>query len=93
MGLRIALLLATLGLPGSIDAKLASSFIPNLWAVHGNLFFFAMRLLWGLVLPIVLSLLLIRCVKEKANQAVTGMLYVMEISVFFGELFAAYLMI
>jgi hypothetical protein len=32
-------------------------------------------------------------VKEEANQAVTGMLYVIEISVLFSELFAAYLMI
>jgi hypothetical protein len=93
LGLRIVLLLATLGLLDTIDEKLASSFIRNLWAVHLNLFFFAMRLLRGLVLPLVLSLLVLRCVKEKTNQAVTGMLYVMEISVLFGELFAAYLMI
>ena len=93
IGLRIVLLLATLGLMDSIDPQLAKSFIPDLWAIHGNLFFFVMRVLWGLLLPAVLGLLVLRCVKEKANQAATGMLYVMEISVLFGELFAAYLML
>ena len=93
VGLRIVLLLATPGLLDTIDEKLASSLIPNLWAVHGNLFFFAMRVLLGLVPPLVLGLLVLRCVKEKANQAVTGVLYVLKISVLFGELFAAYLMI
>jgi hypothetical protein len=93
VGLRIVLLLATLGALDTIDEKLANSFIPNLWAVNGNLFFFEMRVPWGLVLPLVLGLLVFRCVKEKANQAATEMLYVMEISVLFGELFAAYLTI
>jgi len=93
VGLRIVLLLATLGLLGAIDEKLANFIIPNLWNVRGNLLFFAMRVLWGLALPLVLVLLVLRCVKEKANQAATGLLYVMEISVLLGEMFAAYLMI
>ena len=76
-----------------MDPQLANSFIPGLWATDGNLFFFVMRIVWGLLLPLVLALLVFRCVKAKANQAATGMLYVMEISVLFGELFAAYLML
>jgi hypothetical protein len=52
-----------------------------------------MRVLWGLILPLVLGLLAIGCAQQKANQAATGMLYVTEISVLFGELFAAYLLI
>ena len=37
--------------------------------------------------------MVLRCVQEKANQAATGLLYVAEISVLFGELFAAVLLI
>ena len=75
------------------DPGLAASFIPPLWSLHGDLFFFLMRLLWGLLLPLVLGIMVLRCAQEKANQAATGMLYVMEVSVLFGELFAAYLLI
>jgi hypothetical protein len=93
VGLRIVVVLTTVLLLGSYDADLASTFIPSLWSVHGNLFFFLMRVLWGLALPLVLGLMVLRCAQEKANQAATGMLYVIEISVLFGELFAAYLLI
>lgn len=93
IGLRIAVVCATLSSLETYDPILANSFIPSLWMLHGNLFFTLMRLLWGLVLPLILGLMVLRCAKEKANQSATGMLYVMEISVLFGELFAAYLLI
>jgi hypothetical protein len=44
-------------------------------------------------LPLVLAVMVLRCANDKANQPATGLLYVMEISVLFGELFAAYLLI
>ena len=93
VGLRIVVVFATITSLHRFDPDLASVFIPSLWSVHGNLFFFLMRILWGLALPVVLGILVLRCVLAKANQAATGMLYVMEISVLFGELFAAYLLI
>jgi hypothetical protein len=93
VGLRIVVVLVTVSALGKFDPDLASTFIPPLWSLHGNLFFFGMRLLWGLVLPLVLGIMVLRCAQQKANQATTGMLYVMEVSVLFGELFAAYLLI
>jgi len=93
IGLRIAVVFVTVSSLGKFDPNLASTFIPSLWSLHGNLFFFGMRLLWGLVLPLVLGILVFRCAQEKASQAATGMLYVMEVSVLFGELFAAYLLV
>lgn len=93
VGLRIILVVLTLAVLKDYDAKLAGDLIPRLWAPGGNLFFFLMRILWGLALPLVLAFLVLRCVQHKANQAATGMLYVMEISVLFGELFAAYLLV
>jgi hypothetical protein len=35
----------------------------------------------------------LQCAQQKSNQSATGLLYLMEISVLFGELFAAYLLI
>jgi hypothetical protein len=93
VGLRILVVLMTIVSLGSFDANLAGTFISSLWSIHGNLFFFAMRVLWGLALPLALGVMVLRCVQQKANQAATGMLYVIAISVLFGELFAAYLLI
>jgi hypothetical protein len=93
VGLRIVVMFMTILFLGQYDAELAGTFIPSLWSVHGNLFFFLMRMLWGLALPLVLGLMVLRCVQAKANQAATGMLYVVEVSVLFGEFFAAYLLI
>jgi hypothetical protein len=93
VGLRVAVMFMTILFLGRYDAELADTFIPSLWSVHGNLFFFLMRMLWGLALPLVLGLMVLRCAQAKANQAATGMLYVVEVSVLFGEFFAAYLLI
>lgn len=91
--LRILFFALMFGTLSKEDPALAQTFIPNLLAWHGDLFFFAMRLLFGLVGPMVLAVLVMRCVLAKANQAATGLLYVAEITVLFGELFAAYLLI
>ncbi|HUJ11697.1 MAG TPA: hypothetical protein VL171_16935 [Verrucomicrobiae bacterium] len=93
VGLRILVVFFTVLLLGDYDPELGNRLIPSLWSPHGNLFFFMMRILWGLILPLGLGLLVLRCAQEKANQAATGMLYVIEISALFGELFAAYLLI
>lgn len=93
VGLRIIVVFLTILLLGNYDADLGNTLIPSLWSPHGNLFFFLMRVLWGLVLPLGLGLMVLRCAQEKANRAATGMLYVIEVSALFGELFAAYLLI
>jgi hypothetical protein len=93
VGARILVVILTITMLPVYDASLAATFVPALWSPQGNLFFFLMRMLWGLALPAVLAVMALRCVAQKANQAATGMLYVVAISVLFGELFAAYLMI
>jgi hypothetical protein len=93
VALRIFVVFTTVSFLSTYDANLGTVFIPTLWSPHGNLFFFLMRILWGLVAPLVLAFLILRCVQAKASQAATGLLYVMQISVLFGELFAAYLFI
>jgi hypothetical protein len=93
VGFRGLVLFCTLGSLKTADPKLASTFIGSLVSPQGNLFFFLLRLLFGIGAPAVLGYLNLRCVKERANQAATGLLYVCEISVLFGELFAALLLI
>lgn len=92
-GLRALVFVGTILLLDDVEPKFASTFIPNLWSAHGDLFFVVMRVLWGLLLPFFLGLIALRCAKEKANQAATGLLYLAEVSVVFGELFAAYLLV
>jgi hypothetical protein len=91
--LRVLLFAFTLATLGTLDPKFAGMFLPQLWSVHAHLGFTLMRILWGLLVPAVLVVMVHRCVAVKANQAATGLLYVMMISVLFGELFAAYLLV
>jgi hypothetical protein len=93
VALRILVVCGTIWLLGGSDPDWARVFLPSLWSLHGNLFFFLMRILWGLGLPAVLGLMVLQCVHDKASQPATGLLYVMAVSVLFGELFAAYLLI
>lgn len=75
------------------DPWLAAYVLSSLWSVSGQLFFTLMRLLWGIALPVVLALMSLRCIAVRHNQAATGLLYLCEVSVLFGELFAAYLLL
>ncbi|MCG3150407.1 MAG: hypothetical protein PCFJNLEI_03892 [Verrucomicrobiae bacterium] len=93
VAVRGLLVLLVVGGLKSFDPKLGHFFVGNLLAVDGQLFFFALRLLFGIIGPLILGLMVLRCVREKANQAATGLLYVTEISVLFGELFAAVLLV
>jgi hypothetical protein len=70
----------------------------GLWAqkllsLDNNGMFFAMRVGGGIVLPAVLAYMSYRCVQLKANQAATGLLYLAEVAVLFGEVFASYLLV
>ena len=91
--LRALVLITTLVALDNVDPLVAERLLPHLWSASGLFFFFALRIVLGLVLPFVLGILVLRCVHLRANQAATGLLYVAEIGVLFGELFAAYLLV
>ena len=93
VGVRAVVLLATMIALKTFDPKLGATFISPLLSLDANAFFFLLRLVFGIVVPLILAYLILRCVKERANQAATGLLYVCQISVLFGELFAALLLI
>jgi hypothetical protein len=67
--------------------------VSRLLSMDRNGMFFAMRLGGGIVLPAVLAYMSYRCVQLKANQAATGLLYLAEVAVLFGEVFASYLLV
>ena len=90
---RAVVLMATIIALKTFDPKLSAAFISPLLSMNANAFFFLLRVMFGIVVPLVLAYMILRCVKERANQAATGLLYVCQISVLFGELFAALLLI
>jgi hypothetical protein len=93
IGIRALLLIVFLLLLPQIAPLYTQQYLQQLWSANGNLMFFLMRVAWGLVLPLILAFMAWRCAVGKANQAATGLLYLCEVSVLFGELFAAYLMV
>jgi hypothetical protein len=91
--LRGFVVIVMLGTLKQADPKLAEVLVPPLATVSANAFFFLLRLVLGIGGPLALGYMVLRCVREKANQAATGLLYVAEISVLFGELLAAMLLV
>jgi len=86
---RIILLAVTIGafyfLPGP-----GRSALQMLWAPDGYLIFFLMRILWGLAGPLVLGVLVFRCVEIRSNTSATGLMYVIVVFLLIGELLANY---
>lgn len=52
--------------------------------------FFWFRLLWGLVGSVVLALMALHCARARSNQSATGILYVLVVGAFVGEITALY---
>jgi hypothetical protein len=93
IALRLLVVVLTLTTFRHFDPVAAHNLAGALWSARGDLYFFLMRLFWGLAAPAVLALLALRCALAKSNQAATGLLYLVTFCALFGELFAAYLLI
>jgi predicted secreted protein len=93
VALRALGVLAMLSGLRQFDPQLANVFLVPMLSLEGNLVFFVLRVVLGIAVPLVLGLMVIQCVQRQANQAATGLLYIAEVSVLFGELLAAYLLI
>ena len=59
----------------------------------GQGMFFWFRLLWGLVGPLVLAAMALHCARRRSNQSATGILYVLVVGAFIGEITALYLIL
>lgn len=93
VGLLLGAIAVRAGLFVAIVTMYRDQLRPSLWSASGDLIFVVVRVVLGLAMPAVLAAMALRCVQIRNNQAATGLLYVAEVCVLFGELFAAYLMI
>lgn len=69
--------------------------MPHPWSMlvdlGGQGMFFWFRLLWGLAIPLLLALMSLHCARNRSNQSATGILYVLLVGSFIGEITAIYL--
>lgn len=69
--------------------------LPHPWSMlvdlGGQGMFFWFRVLWGLVIPLLLALMSLHCARNRSNQSATGILYVLLVGSFIGEITALYL--
>lgn len=88
---RVLLVGAGIAAAAAVDPALE----PHPWRVltsfAGEGAFFWFRLLWGLAIPLVLATMSLHCARQRSNQSATGILYVLVVGVFIGEITALYL--
>jgi len=58
---------------------------------EGQGVFFWFRLLWGLAIPLALAVMALHCARQRSNQSATGILYVLVVGAFIGEITGYYL--
>ena len=89
----IGLRLVTVGAGLTAAAASEAGYWPLLTGLTGQGMFFWFRLLWGLAIPLTLGVLSLHCARQRSNQSATGILYVVVVGAFIGELTAYYLMV
>ncbi len=62
----------------------------HLAGFEGEGMFFWFRLLWGLAIPLTLAVMALHCARRGSNQSATGILYVLVVGTFIGEITALY---
>jgi len=90
--LRLLALGATLAAAGSVDARVDPHPLRLLTSLSGEGIFFWFRLLWGLAVPLVLAAMALHCARQRSNQSATGILYVVVVGTFIGEITGYYLL-
>ncbi len=89
----IGLRLLTVGAGLAAAAVSQAGYWPLLTGLTGQGMFFWFRVLWGLAIPVTLGILSLHCARQRSNQSATGILYVVVVGTFIGELTAYYLII
>ena len=88
---RLVAVAASLG----VAASVAGQGEPDAWRLllsfEGEAMFFWVRVLWGLAGPLLLGLMSLHCARRQSNQSATGILYVLVVGAFIGEITAFYL--
>jgi hypothetical protein len=88
---RVATVGASLAVAASVDELIEPHPLRVLVSFGGQGIFFWFRALWGLAIPLVLALMALHCARQRSNQSATGILYVLVVGTFIGEITGYYL--
>ena len=89
--LRLATVTATLAVAAGVDERTEPHPLRLLAGFTGQGIFFWFRLLWGLAIVVPLAAMSLHCARQRSNQSATGILYVVVVGTFIGEITASYL--
>jgi hypothetical protein len=89
--LRLLAVGASLAAASRVDELVEPHPLRVLAGLAGQGIFFWFRLLWGLAIPLVLAVMALHCARQRSNQSATGILYVLVVGAFIGEITGYYL--
>jgi hypothetical protein len=89
--LRLLTVGTTLAVAAGVDELLEPHPLRVLISLGGQGIFFWFRLLWGLAFPLALAVMALHCARQRSNQSATGILYVLVVGAFVGEITGYYL--
>ncbi len=89
--LRVGAVGSSLLAASSIDAMANPHPIRLLTGFAAQGMFFWFRIFWGLAIPLLLALMSLHCARQRSNQSATGILYVLVVGAFIGEITALFL--
>ena len=88
---RLAAVGASLAVAAGVNELVEPHPLRVLTGLGGQGIFFWFRLLWGLAIPLALALMALQCARQRSNQSATGILYVLVVGAFIGEITGSYL--
>ncbi|MDX1642753.1 MAG: hypothetical protein R3244_00200 [Thermoanaerobaculia bacterium] len=91
VGLKLGAFAASLLAAAAVDPLLSPHPWRLLTTLSGDGMFFWIRVLWGLAGPLLLGVMSLTCARRGSNQSATGILYVLVVGTFVGEITAYYL--
>ena len=89
--LRLSLIGASLVAAASVGELVEPNPLRLLTSLGSEGIFFWFRLLWGLAVPLLLAAMALHCARQRSNQSATGILYVLVVGTFIGEITGYYL--
>ncbi|MBW8877509.1 MAG: hypothetical protein JF614_21290 [Acidobacteria bacterium] len=88
---RLAAVGASLAVAAGVNELVEPHPLRVLTGLGGQGIFFWFRLLWGLAIPLALAVMALQCARQRSNQSATGILYVLVVGAFIGEITGSYL--
>jgi len=89
--LRLLAVGASLAVAATVDPAIAPQPLEMVIGFGGQGMFFWFRILWGLAMPLLLGWMSLDCARRQANQSATGILYVLLVGSFIGDITGLYL--